>query len=114
MKPRPVFVLALLAVAAGAFAASAAPPPGAAPAEMEVEAPASENPECALREEPAPAPAAPGWTFEGCFTFFPAGPCRDVFRDSNGVLWICGACGTTQNPGPGKCSRLTGSGWWCS
>lgn len=31
----------------------------------------------------APAKAAPAanWTFEGCWTQFPAGPCRDVFRD---------------------------------
>jgi hypothetical protein len=51
-------------------------------------------------------------TFEGCFTFFPAGPCRDVFRDSSGTLWICKDCLTTKNP-PHGCSVLTGSGFWC-
>lgn len=54
-----------------------------------------------------------GYTFWGCFTYFPAGPCRDVFRDSSGQLWICGACGTTKKP-PQGCSKLTGSGYWCS
>lgn len=52
-------------------------------------------------------------TFEGCFTFWPAGPCRDVFREDDGTLWICKSCGTTKNP-PGGCSILTGSGFWCS
>lgn len=62
-------------------------------------------------------PAA-NWTFEGCWTQFPAGPCRDVFRDQQGNYWICRDCGTTGNPGPGKCSQISpatlASGFWCS
>lgn len=63
------------------------------------------------------APAAQ-WTFEGCWTQFPAGPCRDVYRDPQGNYWICRECETTGNPGPGKCSQISQStlntGYWCS
>lgn len=62
-------------------------------------------------------PAA-NWTFEGCWTQFSAGPCRDIFRDQQGATWICRACGTTGNPGPGKCNPISqatlASGFWCS
>jgi hypothetical protein len=65
-----------------------------------------------------PAPAASNWVFEGCWTYWPAGPCRDVFRDSQGGYWICRACGTTGNPGPSKCSQISSQtlaiGYWCS
>lgn len=58
------------------------------------------------------------WTFEGCWTQFSAGPCRDVFRDQQGNFWICRECGTTGNPSPGKCSPISqatlASGFWCS
>ena len=58
------------------------------------------------------------WTFEGCWTQFSAGQCRDVFRDQQGNYWICRACGTTGNPSPGKCSPISAatlaSGFWCS
>ena len=58
------------------------------------------------------------WIFEGCWTQFPAGPCRDVFRDQQGNYYICRACGTTGNPTPGKCSPISAttlaSGFWCS
>ena len=63
------------------------------------------------------APSAK-WTFEGCWTQFSAGPCRDIFRDDQGDFWICRACGTTGNPGPGKCNPISqatlASGFWCS
>jgi hypothetical protein len=63
------------------------------------------------------APAAK-WTFEGCWTQFAAGTCRDVFRDDQGNHWICKECGTTGNPGPGKCNPISqatlASGFWCS
>ena len=66
--------------------------------------------------QPTPPPA--NWTFEGCWTQFSAGPCRDVFRDQNGDAWICRACGTTGKPGPGKCNPISqatlNSGFWCS
>jgi hypothetical protein len=61
---------------------------------------------------------AAGWTFEGCWTQFSAGPCRDIFRDQQGDFWICRACGTTGNPSPGKCNPISpatlASGFWCS
>jgi hypothetical protein len=63
------------------------------------------------------APPA-NWTFEGCWTQFSAGTCRDVFRDNQGNHWICRDCGTTGNPGPGKCNQISSStlasGFWCS
>ena len=63
------------------------------------------------------APAA-NWVFEGCWTQFSAGPCRAVFRDQQGNYWICRGCGTTGNPGPGKCNPISAatlaSGFWCS
>jgi hypothetical protein len=61
---------------------------------------------------------AADYVFEGCWTQFPAGPCRDVFHDSQGNYFICRACGTTGNPTPGKCSPISqatlASGFWCS
>ncbi|HEX7955468.1 MAG TPA: hypothetical protein VF508_00905 [Pyrinomonadaceae bacterium] len=68
----------------------------------------------------AAAPAAPqsGWVFEGCWTQWPSGPCRDVYRDSQGVYWICRGCGTTGTPSTSKCSRIGSTtlaqGYWCS
>jgi hypothetical protein len=66
--------------------------------------------------QPTPPPA--NWTFEGCWTQFSAGPCRDVYRDQQGNAWICRGCGTTGNPGLGKCNPITqatlNSGFWCS
>jgi hypothetical protein len=62
--------------------------------------------------------AAANWTFWGCWTQFSSQPCRDVFRDQQGEFWICRACGTTGNPGPGKCNPISSttlaSGLWCS
>lgn len=58
------------------------------------------------------------WTFQGCWTQFSAGPCRDIFRDAQGDFWICSTCGNTGNPGPGKCNPISqatlASGFWCS
>ena len=62
--------------------------------------------------------SAANWTFEGCWTQFSAGPCRDVYRDQQGAFWICRACGTTGNPGPGRCNPISqatlSTGFWCS
>ena len=63
--------------------------------------------------------AAPAnWTFQGCWTQFSAGTCRDVFTDQQGQHWICRECRTTGNPGPGKCNQISSatlaSGFWCS
>lgn len=70
------------------------------------------------RTDYASAAPAASWTFEGCWTQFSAGPCRDIFRDQQGDLWICRACGTTGNPSPGKCNPISpatlASGFWCS
>ena len=67
------------------------------------------------RAQPTPPTT---WTFEGCWTQFASGPCRDVFRDDQGNYWICKACGTTGNPTPGKCSPISSAtlarGFWCS
>ncbi len=58
------------------------------------------------------------YQFEGCWAWFPIGPCYDVYRDSSGGYWICRLCGSTTNPGPGQCSRISiqtlNTGWWCS
>jgi len=58
------------------------------------------------------------FTFEGCWTQFQAGTCKDVFRDDQGNYWICKDCGTTGNPGPGKCNLTSlaalNRGFWCS
>lgn len=58
------------------------------------------------------------WTFSGCWTQFSSGPCRDIYRDQQGQAWICRDCGTTNNPGPGKCNPISqatlNSGFWCS
>ena len=72
------------------------------------------HPAAARASSAAPA----NWTFEGCWTQFISGPCRDVFRDQQGGYWICRDCGTTGNPGPGKCNPISqgtlASGYWCS
>ena len=66
----------------------------------------------------AAAAKAANWTFLGCWTQFSAGPCRDVYRDQQGNHWVCRACGTTGNPGPGKCNPISegtlATGLWCS
>ena len=60
---------------------------------------------------------ASNWTFFGCWQPR-SGTCVDVYRDAQGGLWLCKACGTPGNPGPGKC-RMTPQaeldrGLWCS
>ena len=71
----------------------------------------------AIAKRAAVQPAA-DWIFEGCWTQFQTGPCRDVFRDQQFNYYICRACGTTGNPTPGKCSPISGAtlarGFWCS
>jgi len=47
-------------------------------------------------------PVANNWTHLGCWTPRSGSPCLDVYSDPQGGLWICKACGTTGNPGPGK------------
>lgn len=57
-------------------------------------------------------------TFEGCWTFFPAGSCRAVYREANGNYSICGKCDASGNPGGGSCSPISqqtlAQGYWCS
>jgi hypothetical protein len=60
----------------------------------------------------------PTFTFQGCWTQSISGTCRDIFLDDQGNYWICKDCGTTGNPGPGKCNQISqatlASGFWCS
>ena len=108
MSLRKIQISAVVVVFMTFFLASAAPPPAGASAAIQ---PAETT------KNSLAGPVA-DWTFEGCWTQFAAGPCRDVFRDPQGNYWICRACGTTGNPGPGKCSQISSStlatGFWCS
>ncbi len=56
--------------------------------------------------------------FEGCWSYFPQGPCRAIYRDNNGNYTICGQCDSFGNPGSGRCSRISSQtlniGYWCS
>lgn len=65
-----------------------------------------------------PSAAKKDFTFEGCWSWTPAGTCRDVFQDSEGGHWLCKACGQTNKPGQGQCSSISqrslDSGYWCS
>jgi hypothetical protein len=64
------------------------------------------------------SPATQGSTFWGCWSFFSAGPCRAVYRDSEGNYTICGQCDSSGTPGPGGCSAISEQtleiGYWCS
>jgi len=70
------------------------------------------------RDEGAAALAPATYTFEGCWAYFPAGPCYDIYRDGAGTYWICLKCGKTTNPGPSQCKKITlqqlNRGYWCS
>ena len=61
---------------------------------------------------------ASNWTFMGCWQPNTSTRCADVFRDPQGQLWVCKACGSTGNPTPGKCRRTSQAeldrGLWCS
>lgn len=60
---------------------------------------------------------ASGWTYEGCWSPYPnCVGAKDVYTDSQGNFWQCGACGTTTNPGPSTCYQsgdLNRIGYWC-
>jgi hypothetical protein len=62
--------------------------------------------------------ASSGWTYEGCWSPYPnCAGAADVYTDSQGRFWQCGACGTTTDPGPGSCylsGDLNQIGYWCS
>ena len=62
--------------------------------------------------------AASGFVFEGCWAYVSGGSCYDVYRDSSGDYWICKTCGTTKNPGKGRCQGISidrlNRGYWCS
>lgn len=104
-----------VALSALALVASAAAPLPADLADLAEPAVESSSSACALPETPAPQRlASSSWTFEGCFAYFAAGTCFDVYRDDAGTLWICRVCGTTTKPGRGQCNVLTATGFWCS
>jgi hypothetical protein len=105
-----VFIAVLLVGASLTISAPASAEVGANPSLLVFHLPPSVT---------APAvPVASNWTFFGCWQPRLGTPCSDVFRDSQGGLWVCKACGTTGNPTPGKCRRTTqaelDSGLWCS
>ena len=130
----PVLFLSLVAVLAVASTAVFARPSGAdelqAPACAAVAQPPSEEiallEEIALAEELAAATdpayaeelllAASNWTWYGCIQL--GSTCYDVYSDAGGTLWVCKACGTTGNPSPGKCRKLTpyeiANSRWCA
>ncbi len=57
------------------------------------------------------------FTFEGCWSYWSAGPCYDIYRDDAGNYWKCKKCGTTKNP-PSGCAKISiqtlNTGYWCS
>jgi len=61
--------------------------------------------------------ATTGWTKEGCWSPYPnCVGAKDVYLDSSGHEWECGACGTTQNPSTSTCyqaGNLHSIGYWC-
>lgn len=62
--------------------------------------------------------AGSGFTFFGCWAYFPAGQCYDIYQDGAGNYWICSKCGQTKNPGPKTCRMISqdtlNHGYWCS
>lgn len=56
--------------------------------------------------------------FEGCWSYFPQGPCRAIYRSNSGSYTICGQCDSSGNPGGGRCSPISQNtlnfGYWCS
>lgn len=62
--------------------------------------------------------SASGLFYQGCWTPFPTcNPAYDIYTDSAGRWFNCGACGTTSNPNPNKCQQvgnLNLIGYWCS
>jgi hypothetical protein len=104
-----ISILALTAITVLAFAASSA----------QAGATCSANkPICTASFQPEPVLMSSTWTFEGCWSYFLASPCRDIFRDSSGAYWICANCGQTKNPGPRTCNQIgtqaLDHGYWCS
>lgn len=67
---------------------------------------------------PAASLKATNLQFEGCWTYFSSGPCRAIYRDSQGNYFICGKCDSSGTPSPGACSAISPQtlqiGWWCS
>lgn len=62
--------------------------------------------------------AGSSFTFQGCWAYFSAGPCYDIYKDAQGNYWICSKCGQTKNPGPKTCRMISqdtlNHGYWCS
>ena len=81
-----------------------------------IEPDAVEPAEADLEEPFADGMMPPNWTHSGCISL--NGQCYDVYSDGEGSLWVCKACGTTRNPGPNKCRKLTQwelqNARWCS
>lgn len=95
-----LFVVSLVAIVFGAAA---------------VQTTATHDPATTAADQPV---TQSGFVFEGCWAYFSAGPCYDIYRDSAGNYWKCKKCGQTGNPGPKSCSRISlqtlNTGYWCS
>lgn len=67
---------------------------------------------------PAASSKANDWTFQGCWSYFPTGPSRAIYRDSEGSYYICGPCDSSGHPGSGSCSPISTQtlsiGYWYS
>lgn len=68
-----------------------------------------------LTESSGPISAA--GVFQGCWSYFPTGPCRAIYSDNRGYT-ICGECDASGNPGSGSCAKISSAtlnrGYWCS
>lgn len=65
------------------------------------------------------AEAGSGLTYVGCWSPYPnCAGASDIYQDSSGRYWDCGACGTTSNPSVTSCRQVSSSinniGYWCS
>jgi hypothetical protein len=94
--------------------------PGAVPSPEKATATKSESAGCAAPAQVAPDASlkANDLIFEGCWTYYPAGPCRAIYRDSQGEYFICGACDNGKPHGSGACGLISPQtlqrGYWCS
>lgn len=70
------------------------------------------------RTSAAATPQTGDRVFQGCWSYFPTGPCRAIYSDAQGVYWICGQCGSGGQPNPNGCQRISQRtlqyGYWCS
>ena len=113
-----IALISVLGMTSGTLASPGSPPPSAAPATPSCPAP-STTPSHALPTPSVPATPMSTAVFEGCWTQFPSGTCRGIFRVGT-TYKICGACGSTGSPPTynGSCTTISAqtlaTGYWCS